>query len=150
MQFIKIKIQTKNKIRVPRLNLIPQPSPSQAACFPIELKYISGKRRNRPCQNKRSEIAPDRLRCGVDKFTQKSTHSSVTIHFRTWIPYLTLLPTPTPTRENILMQDFPTTLYIYIQSVRKFPATISVTVAEFKPNRKCVGSICQISTVWAL
>ena len=51
------------------------------------------------------------LRCGVAKFTGKSTHSDVSIHFRTWVPYLTLLPTPSPTRENFLMQDFPTTLY---------------------------------------
>jgi len=56
-------------------------------------------------------MAPDRLRCGVAKFTQKSTHSGVTSHFWTWVPYLTLLPTPSPTRENFLMQDFPTTLY---------------------------------------
>jgi len=60
-------------------------------------------------------MAPDRLRCGVAKFTQKSTRSSVTIHFRTWVPYLTLLPTPYPTRENFLMQDFPTTLYFSIK-----------------------------------
>jgi len=40
-------------------------------------------------------MAADRMRLGV------------TIHFRTWFPYLTLLPT----RENFMMQDFPTTLY---------------------------------------
>ena len=52
-----------------------------------------------------------RLRCVVAKFTQKSTRSGVIFHFRTWVSYLTLLPTPSPTRENFLMQDFPTTLY---------------------------------------
>ena len=44
-------------------------------------------------------MASERLRCGVTTFTQKSTHNGVTIHFRTWVPYLTLLPTPSPTRE---------------------------------------------------
>jgi len=34
-------------------------------------------------------MAPDRLRCGVAKFTHKCTHRDVTIHFRTWVPYLT-------------------------------------------------------------
>ena len=56
-------------------------------------------------------MTPDRLRCGVAKFKRKSIHSDVTIHSRTWVPYLILLPTPSPTRENFLMQDFPTTLY---------------------------------------
>jgi len=55
-------------------------------------------------------MALDRLRCGVAKLTQKSARSGVTIHFRTWVSYLTLLPTPSPTRETFLILDFPTTL----------------------------------------
>jgi len=55
-------------------------------------------------------MASDRLRCGVATFTHKSTHSGVTIHFWKWVPYLILLPTPSPTREKFLMKDFPTNL----------------------------------------
>jgi len=85
-----------------------------------QLSYKAGASWNETAAEKRNVgiMAPDRMRCGVAKFTQKSTHSGVTIHFQTWVPYLTLLPTPSPTRENFMMQDFPTTLYII--SVRPF------------------------------
>ena len=113
MQFIKIKIQTKKQIRLPGLdrtwshNLLLHKSRANPLSYEAQAEEAG----TVTVKTNVIRMAPDRLRCGVAKFTQKSTRSSVTIHFRTWVPYLTLLPTPTPTRENFLVEDFPTTLY---------------------------------------
>jgi len=89
-------------------------------------------------------MARDRLRCGVAKFSQKSTHSGVSIHFRTWVPYLILLPTPSPTRGIFLVQDFCTTLYIYIYIYiyinKRYGAALELPVSSTAAPSRVVGT----------
>jgi len=105
--------------------LIPDSSDSYAACLPTELRGMSKTPKNRHCQNQRNKNGAGSLALRrLPSLCKKSTCSCVTIHFRTWVPYLTLLPTPSPTLENFLMQDFQTTLYTHTHNIPHTQYTI--------------------------
>jgi len=92
-------------------DFIPKRLDTNAARLPTELRGTSESPVNRHCQNKRNKNGAGSLALRRCQVYPKSTCSGVTMHFRTWVPYLTLLPIPSPTRGNFLMQDFLTILH---------------------------------------